>query len=330
MKNWWKISVILRLGIYLLVACSNSKPNPSTENSEPLPHGQITIIFKNIEEISSGFFIAPQLWCYNGYHSETINLPSINFITDDENVVDTFRIDLYAPHTLVNYSHADHYSYLYYMQPNDTLWIEFDEECPIASSSNKKLKDMDLNGLSSFKENKIQEKLLKKYILDFYSMIYIENYTKDQLRLKYKEIFQDQIIYLDSLAQQGEMTDEVFNLVRNELSLKLKRFKNDIQEIDAIKDEKEVLPSYYKLANNYVLQQFGEQNEYQSSLMFEGLIKDTIIPHKTKLSLLFNLLRKIAAEPNQEVFEAKSKQFLELSTDTLWHHWILNTQTPQS
>lgn len=57
--------------------------------------------------------------------------------------------------------------------------------------------------------------------------------------------------------------------------------------------------------------------------MFEDLVKDTIIPHNTKLSLLFNLLRKIAAEPNQEVFEAKSKQFLELSTDTLWHHWIL-------
>lgn len=304
--------------VFLLASCTTKVPDHQNEVIAKVnkPHsGVVTVIFENLEEVKqpNGPYTVPFTTLFNGYYTDIVYNP-----TSDKGKK-TFFFNLLEPKSLLNYMHIDSYTYSYLVEPNDTIHIRFENNIPIASSTNTSLTEYDLNSLAKFKIQHLQNTKFYNFTFPLTSFMPKEQqFTSEE----YQEILNFKSVYLDSLYQQGLLSADVLTLKKKEMGqekLYVNYYKKDYEyPNDFFEDDALLFGCYNYSLNWYIHVTYGKMFNYDICKIFDAVVQDQKLPIKTKLNYLYGQFKEISQTKTKEELDAKVIQFLTLTNDSIW------------
>lgn len=317
---------IFTLMLLLLASCTNkqNKEQPESGSKEQSKQsGIVTVIIspnKQIGEISvaDGPKLMPSLFIFNGYFNERI------FGVTSASEEKVYNFELFAPETNLSYSHHNGHTYSYYVNPDDTIKITFQDGTPIATSSNKQITEYDLNWLSNFLAKDSNSQFKEAKIATTF-----DNEKRKQLIEDYTKLKEKKNNYIDSLKAKDQISAEIFPCIQREIFLDsirneayLKTYEYKYFKDSIISDKDLFFNSYIAYINMYIGKKYIIKG-YDPRKIFDGILTDENLYPKTKLAFLFQNLAEIGQGGTNKDFDPRAEKFLELTKgDTIWTKFI--------
>ena len=303
-------------------ACSETKSENLMNND-----GYITVVVSEFDLKESanhpdkGTTLVSSLILYNGYtvcrelldkeYSGKIASDTLLFYTN------SYSNSVYLAIT----NHQDVYSYL--AHPGDTLFVDFRENKPVVISTWKNQKKCDFTW-----QNEIESR-----INNLYPNKIINGQKKFHLKAEknYKMIEN----YIDSLFQESLLSGSVYESAKLDIkyfieNLKISaNIKKDYFPLDLFFQNDSALNSdiYRSMLHKYAYRNVDFVN-YNPVNLFNEILSDPILTHKSKSYLLFHVLSHISEANNMDVFKPNAEVFLTfVNEDSIWKYHI-ETITP--
>ena len=310
--------------LLFLFSCNSTTTKNETTNSDYVVNnnGYVTIIISAYEFINQHqeekdpIRKVPQMQFFNGYSHEFIMLH------EEKNYklsADTLIFYSFCPEASVYLSLEGSYNYDYYVQPGDTLYVDFRDDFPIVKSSNQSQGIEDYSWMIPDKVDFFDPKY--KYGINM-------NLTLKETNEYYLNYYRNINNYVDSLKKEQALSEQAFRLAKTDIKSRILNyeldslFKNDnLSSIEPFlfSDDNFIVFSmnYRNLITAYF--RLIVVNKLSREDVFDVIYKNDNLNAKVKEYFLYRNLSEIE---NIENFNNRAKKFLSLTDDTIYHQLV--------
>ncbi|NDV68061.1 TlpA disulfide reductase family protein [Dysgonomonas sp. 25] len=301
--------ILIALSALFLIACNSKnaqqEESPKEETASPKSSGTITVI---VSPDVQSYYAMPSLSLYNGFFNERIY--GVTSTTDEKR----YNMEIYVPEGMLSYFHRDGYSYSYIVHPDDTIRITFENDVPIALSTDKKQSQHDLNWFAYYNSKELQAPEFKEYRVS----TTFNDAKRHKMILDYHNLNPSKRAFLNTLKDEKLISADRYQLANKEIALDSIRTETNKKDyiFDSFDDDNLNFDSYRMSVHSYIFKYFGKRTA--PSKVFEKLLADEKVTPKTKLSFLYNILGEIGQEQSTE-FKNYAEIFLaQTNGDNTW------------
>ena len=326
-----KKNTLFILSILLLFAC-NSKPKEVFTVAKDSPKsGHITVVIKSYKQSTYGI---PSLYYYDGYTEKTTFIKNVH-----KN--DTVNIFSHIPQIEISYYHHNGVSYGYPATIGDTLTIDFKNDFPYVSSTNKNQSTLDYSWQNIF-DNKYTD--ASKRDFRYYLFHGKDKNSNIDLCKNHLYIYNKRQLFLDSLYNTKQISKQAYSMYKQIIKLEKttpfflykeaqELLPQDLSEIRLINDS---LLIFNKYRTMLIISEMEKINMYRCNYknydvrkVFDYAFTDTTLTGKSKTITLFHLLKDISDDCNPKDFAERSLKFKSTIKDTTYLEYLKDI-TPTS